>query len=478
MGITQKLLDHVHAIRYDSLPEEARDRAKYFLLDYLGVTLRACEAGSSRVFHNFVKKRAPKEGPCTVVGTPLRTDAPSAALANGGVGHAIEMDDVTTRSSLHPAVSVMPAALAAAEAHNTDPKRVIESIVAGYEVTNRVGNALNPTSHYERGFHPTGTCGTFAASLVASKILGLSREATSNAFGIAGSQASSSMQFLETGSWTKRLHPGWAAHGGIIAAYLAQEGYTGPEDILEGKYGFLHAFSDDAHPEFVTERLGEYWEICESAIKPYATCRYNHGPVDLVIRLCRENDIQPEEVSRVEVRVPETAVMVVVEPNDIKVNPQNVVDAQFSLQYAVAVALLRRKAGLDEYTDDFLRSRVYSSIIDRIQCYGDPEFEKKFPGEWQSHVKIVTRRGSFEGHQDNPKGDPRNPLSWEELIERFHDLTGPVADEETRRRIVERVRSLESLESIEEVMSLVAASQTAAASGSRGEGAVSKDVRA
>jgi 2-methylcitrate dehydratase PrpD len=454
MGITQELLDHVYAIEYGSLPEEARERAKYFLLDHFGVSLRASEMGSSRVFFNFIRKRAPQNGPCTVFGTELRTDAPNAALANGGTSHAIEMDDVTTRSSLHPAVSVMPSTIAAAEAHNPDPKRVIEAIVAGYEITNRVGNAINPTSHYERGFHPTGTCGTFASAVTASKILGLSREAVSNAFGIAGSQAAASMQFLETGSWTKRLHPGWAAHSGIIAAYLAQEGFTGPEDILEGKYGFLHGYSGDAHPEYVTERLGEYWEVCETAIKPHATCRYNHGPVDIVIRLCKENDIQPDEVNRVEVRVPETAVMVVVEPNDIKVNPKNVVDAQFSLQYAVSVALLKRKAGLDEYTDDFLRSKVYTSIIDKVQCYGDPEIEKAFPAEWQSHVKIVTKRGTFEAHQDNPKGDPRNPLTWEELIERFHDLTGPILEKEARNLMVERVRSLEKLSGIGEVTSL------------------------
>jgi 2-methylcitrate dehydratase PrpD len=456
MGITQKLLDHVHDIEYGSLPEEAKDRAKYFLLDYFGVTLRASEMGSSRVFYNFIRKFAPQAGPCTVFGTGLKSDAVNAALANGGTAHAIEMDDVTTRSSLHPAVSVMPSTLATAEAHNADPQRVIAAIVAGYEITNRVGNAINPTSHYERGFHPTGTCGTFASAVTASKMLGLSRDALTNAFGIAGSQAAASMQFLETGSWTKRFHPGWAAHSGIIAAYLAQEGYTGPEDILEGKFGFLHGYSDDAHPEYVTEHFGEYWEICQTAIKPHATCRYNHGPVDLVIRLCQENDIQPDDVNRVEVRVPETAVMVVVEPNDIKVNPKNVVDAQFSLQYAVSVALLKRKAGLDEYSDDFLRSMVYTSIIDKVQCYGDPDFEKAYPDEWRAHVKIVTRQGTFEAQQDNPKGDPRNPLTWEELIERFHDLTGPILEKETRNKLVERVRSLETLSGIGEVTSLAA----------------------
>lgn len=459
MNISRMLVEHVHAITYDSLPEEARERAKYFLLDYLGVALRAVEAASSRVFHNFARKRAPQGGPCAIVGSDLRTDAPHAALVNGGVGHATEMDDVTTRSSLHPAVSVMPSTLAVAQAHNPDPRRTIAAIVAGYEVTNRIGNAVNPTSHYARGFHPTGTCGAFAASVTASKLLGLSLEATSNAMGIAGSQAAGSMQYLDNGAWTKRFHPGWAAHSGIMAAYLAQEGYTGPEDILGGSAGFLRGHSDDPTPEYVVERFGEYWEICESAIKPYACCRYNHAAIDATIEVCRAHDIQPEEIARVEVRVPETSVMVVIEPHDMKANPQNIVDAQFSLPYAVAVAILKRAAGLDEYADDFLRSRVHASIIKKIECYGDAGMEAEFPDKWQARVRIETARGVFEAHQDHPKGDPRNPLTWEELTERFHAMTAPVLDQEAREQLIGRVRNLESLESIHEVMELVSGAQ-------------------
>ena len=459
MNISRMLVEHVHAITYDSLPDEARERAKYFLLDHLGVTLRATEAASSRVFHNFAQKRAPRGGPCTIIGSALKTDAPHAALVNGGVSHATEMDDVTTRSSLHPAVSVMPSTLAVAEAHQPDPKRVIAAIVAGYEVTNRIGNAVNPTSHYERGFHPTGTCGTFASAITASKLLGLSVEATSNAMGISGSQAAGSMQYLDNGAWTKRFHPGWAAHSGIIAAYLAQEGYTGPEDILGGKTGFLHGHSDDYSPEYVVEHFGEYWEICESAIKPYACCRYNHASIDATIEVCRAHDIQPDEIKRVKVRVPETSVMVVIEPYDMKTNPQNIVDAQFSLQYAVAVAILRRAAGLDEYADDFLRSQVYSSIIKKIECYGDAEMEKEFPDKWQARVEIETDRGVFEAHQDYPKGDSRNPLTWDELIERFYVMTAPVLEKETGDLLIDRVRNLENLSSISEVMELASKTQ-------------------
>ena len=463
MNISRMLVEHARAVSHDALPEEARDRARYFLLDHLGVALRAVEAASSRVLHNFARKRAPKEGPCTIVGSDMRTDAPHAALVNGGVSHATEMDDVTTRSSLHPGVSVMPTALAVAEMRRSGPKEVIAAIVAGYETANRIGNALNPTSHYERGFHPTGTCGAFAAAIVASKLLGLSVEATANAMGIAGSQAAGSMQYLDNGAWTKRFHPGWAAHSGVMAACLAQEGYTGPEDILGGKTGFLRGHSDDCAPECVVERLGEYWEICETAIKPYACCRYNHAAIDAAISVCRAHDIQPEEVERVEVRVPETSVMVVIEPCGVKTNPQNIVDAQFSLQYAVAVAILRRAAGLDEYADDFLRARAYSSLIGKIECRGDAEMEKEFPDKWQARVRIETARGAFKAHQDHPKGDARNPLTWEELIERFRVMTAPVLEREAGELLIERVRNLESLDDVSGVMELVAGAEGVAA---------------
>ena len=264
------------------------------------------------------------------------------------------------------------------------------------------------------------------------------------------------MQYLDNGAWTKRFHPGWAAHSGIIAAYLAHEGYTGPEDILGGKTGFLHGHSDDYTAEYVVEHFGEYWEICESAIKPYACCRYNHASIDATIEICKAHDIKPEEIERVEVRVPETSVMVVIEPHDMKTNPQNIVDAQFSLQYAVAVAILRRAAGLDEYADDFLRSRIHSGIIKKIECYGDAEMEKEFPDKWQAHVKIETVRGVFEAHQDYPKGDSRNPLTWDELTTRFDAMTAPVLEKETGNLIIERVRGLENIDDISEVMELVA----------------------
>src|SRR5207245_6946089 len=167
---------------------------------------------------------------------------------NGTAAHAVELDDVTTESSLHPGVVVIPAALALAEETQTTPARMLEAIVAGYEVTMRVGNALNPASAYARGFHPTGVAGVFGATMAASHLLGLEHEGGTNALGIAGTLASGSREYLAGGAWAKRLNPGWAGHAGITAARLAQAGFSGPATVFEGRLGVLHASSDDALP--------------------------------------------------------------------------------------------------------------------------------------------------------------------------------------------------------------------------------------
>ncbi|MED5578410.1 MAG: MmgE/PrpD family protein [Nitrospinota bacterium] len=454
MNISRKFIQHLHGISYDVLPDEVRDRAKYFLLDFLGVSICGTKANSSRAFYDFIRNNGSHDGSCTIIGSTQKTTPSDAALVNGGVSHAIEMDDVTTRSSLHPGVSVMPSSLAVSEAHCRNPKRLIEAIVAGYEVTNRIGNAVNAKSHYARGFHPTATCGTFASSITASKLLGQSFDKMANALAIAGSQASGSMQFLDNGAWTKRFHPGWSAHSGIYAAYMAENGFIGPSDILGGESGFFAAYSDDSNPEYLIENLGNYWEISETGIKPYACCRFNHAAVDATISLCKKHDLFPENIEKVEVRVPKTSELLVINPEDKKRNPKNIVEAQFSLHYAVAVSILKRAAGLAEYSDEFISSRDFDSLIHKIFCFGDEEMDKEFPEKWQANVKVITKNDTYEIHQPYPKGDPKNPLTWDELIERFYLMTSEVVDRKKSDEIVEKVSNLEKLESISEFTEL------------------------
>src|SRR5207302_4879023 len=226
--------------------------------------------------------RAAGTGVASIIGGKASAQAVWAALANGTAAHAVELDDVTTESSLHPGVAVIPPALALAEELGVAPASMLEAIVAGYEVTMRVGNALNPASAYARGFHPTGVAGAFGATAAAGRMLGLSPDQLSSALGIAGTLASGSLEYLAGGAWTKRLNPGWAGHAGITAARLAQAGFTGPVTVFEGRLGVLHAYSDAPIAERLLCDLGDLQslQVMRVSIKPYACCRYNHGLID------------------------------------------------------------------------------------------------------------------------------------------------------------------------------------------------------
>jgi 2-methylcitrate dehydratase PrpD len=223
VDITELLVRFCHQLSGERLPRDVVEKAKSHTLDFFGVASRGSLSDSSLAIARFLQALK-GIGEAVVVGTPLLAHPTYAALANGAFAHSLELDDVERESSLHPGVAVFPAALAAAELTQADGKRFIAAVVAGYEVTIRLGKALKPSAHYGRGFHPTATCGTFGAAVAAGKLLGLNEQQLLHAFGIAGSQAAGLMEFLADGAWTKRLHPGWAAHAGLIAALLAREG--------------------------------------------------------------------------------------------------------------------------------------------------------------------------------------------------------------------------------------------------------------
>src|SRR5437588_1063073 len=231
-------------LQYEDLSEKVRERVRFLLLDHLAVTLRGSTLPSSLVGYQMLEQMAiGSTKTATIFGRQERAEATWASLANGIAAHGLEMDDVENRSSLHPGVVVFPAVLALAEQIGSQPADFYSAVIAGYEVTLRVGAALNPASSYERGFHPTAVCGTLGAAASSARLLRLSPEQTNMALGIAGSMAAGSMAYLHDGAWTKRLHPGWASHAGIMAARLAAAGFVGPSAILESRYGFLSAYS-------------------------------------------------------------------------------------------------------------------------------------------------------------------------------------------------------------------------------------------
>lgn len=456
MSATKTLVNFCSRLSYDGLSPEVVDRVKYFAMDFLGVAVRGSLTESAKVVRNLVRDISSDAKGGVVIGTNVRAPFEYAALANGTASHSLELDDVSNEASAHPGAVIFPAAIGMAELTGCDGKRFIEAVAAGYDVMLRLGKALNPASHYARGFHPTGTCGVFGAAMAAAKILNLDTEKMLNALGIAGSQAAGSMEFLTDGSWTKRLHPGWAAHSGIIAALLARKGFTGPATIVEGKFGFLHAYSDNPEHDKFLSGLGDSFEIMRVSVKPHACCRYKQGPIDGILKIMNENKLRAQEVEKVTLGILKVGFPIIVEPQGLKYNPQRIVDAQFSMPFGAAIAILYGKASLDQYTLRNLESPDVKEIMGRVSCVLDPELDKAYPRRWPASVEIVTKDGRhFSTRIDYPKGDPENPLSWEELVQKFDELSSPVLSEDRRNKTISRVRSLETEENISNLTNLL-----------------------
>jgi 2-methylcitrate dehydratase PrpD len=440
MDYTHELVEFLHRLGPEDLPSEVVERARYFLLDYLSVAVRGSQEDSARCVQRMIQ-RIGAPGCATVIGTSIRTLPGLAALANGTASHGIEQDDTHSGGSIHLGTTMFSAALALAESMpETSRADFLASVVAGYEAAARIAMAVQPKEHYALGFHPTQTCGVFGATVTASRLLGLSAEQMLAAVGIAGSMAAGSMEFLAEGAWTKRIHPGLAAQNGIQAALLAAEGFSGPLHILEGRDGFLQGYSRNPAPERLIEGLGESFEILRTAVKPHACCRYMQGPIDAILALIREHEIDSGQIERIEVSMLEAGWGIVCEPAKKKYHPESIVDAQFSMPFGAAVAVLCGAAGLDQFTLETIRSPRVEQMMRKVALMKDVRLETAFPREWPARVTISLSNGErHEKFVRYPKGDPENPLSWEEMAAKFRALAGRVLPEDRCERILEEI---------------------------------------
>ncbi len=410
-------------LRWDQLDDDVQARTRELLLDLVGVALAGSRQPSSPPAAE-VALALGGQGAASLIGADRRTSAVWAAMANGTAAHAVELDDVTTESSLHPGVAVIPAAVALAEELQASPQALLEAIVAGYEVTMRVGNALNPASAYARGFHPTGVAGVFGATMAAARLLDLDNKAVTHALGIAGTLASGSLEYLADGAWTKRLNPGWAGHAGITAAHLARAGFSGPASVFEGRLGVLHAYSDAPFPERLLADLGRPLQVMRVSIKPYACCRYNHGLIDCILQLAERYHVQPGDVARIRLGVLSGGALLVADPIDQKRAPQSIVDAQFSAPYAAAAALVFGTGGIDAYTPERLQDPTVRDLMARTDCYRDPTLDAPYPSQWPASAEIHLRDGQVLATRvEFATGEPENPVQRDALVAKFVGLT-------------------------------------------------------
>jgi 2-methylcitrate dehydratase PrpD len=328
----------------------------------------------------------------------------------------------------------------------------VTAAVAGYETIARVGMAA-PGAFHAAGWHATAVCGTFAATLAAGRLEGLDERRLTAALGIAGSFASGVSEHLEDGSWVKRVHPGWAAHAGIVAAALARGGFSGPATILEGRFGLFRTFlrkEPDAGP---FDTLGKEWETLRVGFKPYPCCHYNHAYLDCVLALRREHAIEPDSIERVECRVPAGEVPIVCEPREAKVRPRTPYDARFSLAYSVAAALVHGRVGLDTYTRERINEERVLALASRIHHTVDPA--SRFPDGFPGWVRVRLRDGRlYEAREPDGREGAARPLGPQTIVSKFRDNAG-------RRVPAARVDAVEhaalSLDALSDVATLMRA---------------------
>ncbi|TFH50967.1 MAG: MmgE/PrpD family protein, partial [Lysobacterales bacterium] len=290
IAVTRQLSEFTAGLRFDQLPHEVVERTRLLAMDHVGIALRARHAADlNDAMTAAMAKLGMSSGNCSVIGDEREYPPPAAALYNGNLAHSLDFDDTHARGSIHPSAPIIPAAFAAAEMVGAGGTDIIAGIVAGYEVQIRLSIALKPSEHYARGFHPTATCGVFGAAAAAARIFGLSAEKIASAFGLCGSQAAGSMQFLLDGAWNKPFHTGYAAMNGLVAASFAAEGFRGAGLAIEGKAGFLHAYAPNADHRAAVAELGEKFETMDIAVKPYPSCRYGHAAMDALIELRAAN---------------------------------------------------------------------------------------------------------------------------------------------------------------------------------------------
>ena len=453
MSITKILSDYSANLKLSDLPPDVVTRTRFLLLDLVGNIIRArYDAESTPAMLAAVRALGLGQGQSGVFGDPARYSPVGAALLNGALAHSLDFDDTHAAGTLHPGAPVIPAALAAAEMVGANGRTVLSAIVAGYEVTCRLALALPGGDHYDRGYHPTATCGAFGAAAAAARVFGLDAKGFEDAFGIALSQAAGSLQFLANGAWTKRFQVGWSAMNGLAAASLAREGFRGAAEAFEGKAGFLRAYAPNPKPERALQGLGTEFELMQTAVKPYPSCRYGHAGIDAAIQLREELGLKPEEIERVTMGLPNKGMLLVGAPLQYKQNPQNVVDGQFSGPFVVSCGLVFGHMGWDSYAH--LQDAQVRALLPKVVCEEDPEVQALFPTYMSGKLTVRARGQDHVRLIKVAKGEPENFLTEAELRAKFHGLADAVLGHERAVQLADAVINLDKAGDVNALMRL------------------------
>jgi 2-methylcitrate dehydratase len=452
--VTAKMSQWAAGLRYEDLSKDAVYQAKRFLLDSVGCALGGYQQHDVKIALEVLDEIAGR-GPATVIGTGKRMDAVSASLANALMIRCMDYNDIYWKQDPSHPSDIFPAAIAGCERSKTNGKELIVGLVLGHEFEMRFCEAAFPGIR-ERGWHHA-TLTAFVSPIVAGRALRLPWEKIQHAIGISASRQAT-LGAVTAGKLTmmKNTVDPMATQSGVLAALLAEKGYSGPEHVVDGKEGLTHCFGPDWKLNILTDGLGESWRITQCGMKFFPTEALTHAPISAVLDLVKDNDLHPDQVQKIQIRSLARAADILSDPS--KYDPHTKETADHSLPYVIAAALAERQVTPAQFTMEKIMDPTIRAQLKKVEVVADPEIEKVFPALQRVIVNISTADGrSFSKQLDYPKGDPRNPLSDQEIEEKFSALADGVMSTKAQNKLKDVIWNLEKVGSVSNLMALMKA---------------------
>jgi 2-methylcitrate dehydratase len=452
--ITARMSRWAADLAYEQLSADAVHEAKRYLLDSVGCALGGYEQHDVRIALEVLGEHA-GPGPATVIGTGRKVDPITASLLNALMVRVMDYNDIYWKQDPSHPSDILPAALACGERARRDGRDLVVGIVLGHEFEMRLCEAAFPGIR-ERGWHHA-TLTAFVSPIVAARMLGLGWEATQHAIGISGSRMAT-LGAVTAGKLTmmKNTVDPLATQSGVLAALLAERGYTGPEHVIDGKEGLVKCLGPAWKLEILEQGLGESFRITQCGMKAFPTEALTHAPISCTLDILKEHDLPPDQVVKVHIRSLARAADILADPS--KYDPQSKETADHSLPYVIAAAIAERQVTPLQFTDAKIQDPQIRAQLRKVEVVADPEIEALFPKLQRVIVTVHTTDGRELRKQiDYPKGDPRNPLSDREVEEKFDALAEPVLSGPRRRQVKDAIWGLERLDSIGRLMDLLRA---------------------
>lgn len=422
-AIAATLAAFVAELAPQQIPAAVLERARYLILDAVGIAHASTHYDFAHRSLSAMTELSAGAANTPVIGLAARLSMRDAMLMNGILIHGLDFDDTHAAGVIHATASTFPSALGCAAQAGLDGEALLSAYVAGMEVGTRLASVAKGGFH-QVGFHPTGLIGAFACALVSGRLFGLNAGQLAMAQGVALSVASGSLEFLQDGAWTKRMHPGWAAVAGLTAATLARHGFKGPDRPYEGRFGVFNShlgpLAQDCDLGLATAGLGEVWELAKVTVKPLPACHFTHACADAAAILRERHGLRPADIRSVRALVPAEVVKTVCEPVATKKRPQNSYDAQFSIPYAVATALAKGRFGLAELDDAALRDEQVLALAAKVEYEVDPD--SPFPTYYSGEVVATLNDGRELRHREHiNRGAADRPISNADVERKFFD---------------------------------------------------------